>query len=156
MVRRYSKAQVWEFVIIVTIILLVVYRWAWLYDYVPDQYQPSTLISKGYDGLKGYLVEEAAAHTVTGQAAGTIVNSLDSAEKYVRDLDSKYRLEEATSERCQENSIFRFFMYMGEDANPKCIDSNLQLKNAVQEINNEANPSKSSPTVPKTTTPPAN
>jgi len=155
LVKRYSKAQVWEFLIIVTIILLVVYRWAWLYDYVPDQYQPSTLISKGYDGLKGYLVAEAAAHSAIGPVAGTIVNSLDSAEKYVRDIDSKYRLEEATAERCKENSIFRFFMYMGENANPSCTEGNLQLKAATQEISNEAHPSQA-PAPTKTATPPAN
>lgn len=154
MVKRYSKAQIWEFVIIVTIILLVVYRWAWLYDYVPDQYQPSTLISEGYDELKGFLVEEAAAHTVPGQVAGTIVNSLDSAEKYVRNISSKYRLEEATAKRCNENSVFRFFMYMGEEANPNCTESNLQLKAATQEISNDAHPSQA-PAPTKTTTSPA-
>lgn len=152
MVKRYSKAQVWEFVIIVTIILLVVYRWAWLYDYVPEQYQPSTLISQGYDEVKGFLVEEATAHTMVGQIAGSIVNSLDSAEKYVRDIASKYRLEESTAKRCNENSIFRFFMYMGEEANPNCTESNLKLKAATQEISNEAHPSQA----PTKATPPAN
>ena len=161
MVKRYSKAQIWEFVIIVSIILLVVYRWAWLYDYVPDQYLPSTIFSKGYDGVKSFLVDEAADHTVTGRIAGSVVSSLDSVEKYIRDIDTKYRLEEATSDRCKENSIFRFFMYMGDEANPNCAEGNLKLKAATQEISNEAHPSQD-PAATKTTapaptpTPPAN
>jgi hypothetical protein len=155
LVKRYSKAQVWEFVIIVTIILLVVYRWAWLYDYVPDQYQPSTLISAGYDRIKVFLVEEAAQKTVPGKIAGSMVNSLDSFEKYIRDINTKYRLEEATAKRCEENTVFRFFMHMGEDANPSCSESNLQLKAATQEINNEARPAQA-PAPTKTTTTPAN
>jgi hypothetical protein len=146
LVKRYSKAQVWEFVIIVTIILVVVYRWAWLYDYVPDEYQPSTLMSNGYDEMKGFLVEEAANHTIPGNIAGSIVTSLDSAEKYVREINTKYRLEEATAERCKENTIFRFFMYMGEAANPNCSESNLKLKEATKEISNEARPSQAAPT----------
>ncbi len=139
MVKRYSKAQVWEFIIIVSIILLVVYRAAWLYDYVPDQYLPSTLIFNGYREVKGLLIEESLSPTVTGHIATSVVNTLNSYEKYIRDAGSKYRIEEATAERCQENAIFRYFMHMGEDASQKCTENNLQLKNAVENINSEAN-----------------
>ncbi len=155
LVKRYSKAQVWEFLIIVTIILLVVYRWAWLYDYVPDQYMPSTLMAKAYDQTKGFLVEEASRNTIPGHIAGSLVNSLDGAEKFVRDVDSKYRLEESTSQRCNENGIFRFFMYMGEDSNQHCTEGNLKLKAETQKISNEARPSQApAPATTQTTTPP--
>lgn len=144
LVKRYSKAQVWEFVIIVTIILIVLYRWAWLYDYIPAQYQPSTLISNGYDNVKIFFVEEAADHTVLGNISGAIVTSLDNAEKYIREVHTKYRLEEATAAKCQENGIFRFFMNMGEPADPNCLESNLKLKSATDELHKEAQPAQSS------------
>lgn len=145
LVKRYSKAQVWEFIIIVAIILLVLYRWAWLYDYVPDRYLPSTLISSGYSGVKNFLIEESLSPTVPGHVAESVVATLDSYEKYIKDVDSKYRLEEATAERCQENVLFRYFMHIGEDASQKCTESNLQLQRAVEEINNDAHPSSTPP-----------
>lgn len=140
MVKRHLKAKIWEFVIVVVIILLVLYRFAWLYNYVPAEYLPNALLVDSYDKIKALLIEESTQNTIPGHLSGSILNILDSYEKSIRDMSSKYRLEQATAERCNESAVFRFFMYMGEDANPNCTENNLQVNKAGQGLNNQVKP----------------
>lgn len=147
MVKRYSRGQIWEFIIVVSIILIVLYRFLLVYDFVPDAYQPSTIIYNIYDTFKYGLSVESSKNDILGHSAKWLLDEIKAIEKYMREQDERYKRTEEVAKRCQENLLFRYFMYLGDEDNPSCTESNLGLKHAVNEIYNRPD----TPETPATT-----
>jgi hypothetical protein len=137
-VRRYTKQQLWEIFIVVAIIVLVGYRLALVYDFVPDQYQPSTILDDVYDGIKQGLAAEAQQNNMVGHSAQWSLNELKEFEKYRRNKQRNYEMAEKIAARCKENMLFRFFMFMGDEDNQNCSEQNMQLEHATKDVMHDA------------------
>lgn len=159
--KRLTRQQSWEVIIVVLIVCIILYRMALAYDYIPEAYQPSTLISEGYESAKKELIAESSEDTMLGHTSKWTIQNLNAIEKYLHDRRIRYVRSVEAAERCKENMIFRYFMYMGEEDNTKCTESNMQLKAATQEIFNdpsknpkpEAPPKESTPVAPEVVAP---
>jgi len=136
--RRYTRAQVWEATIVLIIIAIVLYRLALVYDYVPREYQPSNMADKLYSDVKANLAAKSNSQSFGGQLASGTLDKLLAIETYVKKQQEHYRISQEASERCQENMIFRYFMFMGDETNPNCSPQNMRLEEAVKEINNSS------------------
>ncbi|HSX20755.1 MAG TPA: hypothetical protein VLG38_06525 [Gammaproteobacteria bacterium] len=137
--HRFTKQKIWEFVIVVTIILIVLYRLALVYDLVPVPYQPVSILASGYELIKKDLQEEAAQPGTLGDSAKWAVTHLDAMEKTMHERQAVYEQTQAAAAKCKENAIFRFFMNMGEEDSTVCSERDLILKNASKDITNSSN-----------------
>ncbi len=149
--RRLSRSQILEFLIVVGIILFSLYRVALAYDYVPYAYQPQVIGDKIYQQSKIWLVEVEAENNFLGHAARAIVKQMTRIEAYFLAQSERYRQINEIAKRCNENIIYRYFMFMGDLTNPNCSESNIGLKNAIGDVNNTANSTTNNTTT--TTTP---
>lgn len=136
--RKYSIGQYVEVIVIVTIILIVLYRMALAYDFIPEKYQPSAIASELYVDFKKRLKVEAALKGSTSDLAQKTLDKLNAIEKYMHERSIAARKAEMLADRCQENSIFRFFMYMGDQDEASCTTANLRTQQAVQELRQDA------------------
>lgn len=131
---RHSSSQIWEVIIISTIVLVIVYRFALVYDFIPERFWPSTIFNKGYTSFKTLLKEEEKSPSALGQTAHYILEKLNSTEKYIREQREAYERADAAAQRCGENLLFRYFMFMGDEQNTSCSERDLKLKEALKEI----------------------
>lgn len=135
MVRfRHSRSQVWEAIIIATIVLVIVYRFALVYDFIPERFWPSTIFMKGYTNFKALLTEEEKSPSTLGQTAHYVLEKLNSTEQYLKEQREAYERADAAAQRCGENLIFRYFMFMGDEKNTGCAERDMKLKEALKEI----------------------
>lgn len=132
---KLSRQQYWEIGIISTIVLIIIYRVALVYGYIPPQYHPSVLLDDVYVATKVELKEVQNAHNVFSDAAAWSLQRLDSMEKYMKEKKKRMEQAEIIAKRCNENSLFRFFMYMGDEDNTSCSEKNMVVNNAVKDIN---------------------
>ena len=133
---RYSFGEIVEMIITLVICLSIIYRVALAYDIIPKDFQPFEIIKIEYNQLKYTLINKAKASDWFGETATKMLNAVDQAEKYVAEKQKAYKEFDQTAAKCEENSIFRFFMSIGlsSDEQKKCSENNLQIKNAVQDI----------------------
>lgn len=145
---KYSSGQYWEFGIITTIVLIVLYRLALVYDYIPDEYRPSALFGDIYRNTKQALIVEAQENSTLGKISKNIVAKLNAMEEDIRLEEERSAREAKIAAECDENPIFRFFMHLGEESEG-CTQRNMKLKQATQEVfdsvNKNADPTKSAP-----------
>jgi len=122
--------------LVIAILIFVGYRVALNLDMVPEGFSPSGIARMEYQDFKKGLAEDANPDDFHGKVAIITYNTLNRIEKYIADrkqnklVNSKYEAE------CEENSIMRFFMFMGSSKgeNARCMPRNLQLKHSMQEI----------------------
>ncbi len=136
--RRYSRAQIWEFTIVLVFIVVMTYRYALVYDFVPDQYQPSTIFYNVYDTLKDKLKALAAEHDTMGEIAQSTLEHLKLVELKIKAQQQKAQRQQQIAEKCKENMFFRFFM--GDLDSPNCMDQNQRLQAAMQDLDKAATP----------------
>lgn len=139
MAKKLTRQQYWEVIIVVTILLIIAYRVALVYDYIPEEYHPSVLADDVYQNMKSELKGVAADQSnAFSDSAQWSVERLDAIEVYLQERKLRYERAEEVSKRCNENMIFRFFMYMGDEDNPNCTEKNLVIENATKDINEQA------------------
>jgi hypothetical protein len=137
-VVKHLRSKIWETLIITGIILIVIYRLALVYDYVPEAYWPSTILSNSYKGFKVVLLDEESSPSALGQAAHYVLIQLKEAEDYVKKQQTDYEIAEKTAERCHENMLFRYFNFIGDEANTGCSEQNMKLNEAIKDIDNNS------------------
>lgn len=137
MSKRLTRQQYWEIIIVVVLLLVVTYRVALVYDYIPEEYQPSVVLGEAYVEFKKGLQMDVNEQGMFSDGAKWTLDRLDALEKYFYNQKLRYARAKMISERCQENMIFRFFMYLGDEENPNCTKSNLVLENAVKDIDKD-------------------
>lgn len=124
-----------QILLVCMIIIFVLYRVALLFDLVPDDFSPSGVVHKEYISFKQQLAADAEADEFTSHGSLIVLKLLEEAEKYQADKKQRDEAEERLEVSCQENSIYRFFMFMGDDKENvnKCNPSNMPLKPTVKE-----------------------
>lgn len=135
--------MVWDFIvrvgqiILVLIILVFVgYRLALIFNWVPEDFSPGGLIVTEYKAFKIDLHDASSRPGSSGKIAKVMINNIERIEKYYEARQKLAAEEEALLKECNENDLFRFFMFLGDDKakeNQECMERNLRLKQKVDE-----------------------
>lgn len=138
--QRFIRFRPLEITIVVFFIIVIIYRLALVYDFVPDSFQPGTVLQEVYADVKQDLLTLVAQDTVTGHAAKWTLNRMIAWEKYFHMKKIRYIRAKAAAERCQENMLFRYFMFMGEEDNSQCSERNMMLQEQTKQIFDSTKP----------------
>lgn len=129
---RYSFIEICEIIITIAIIVTAAYRTAVVYDWLPEDFQPAVIIKNEYKQLVYAMQDEARKPTVLGGISYFLLGAKHKIEEYI-EAERKRDIQEKQIEvRCQENGIFRFFMYMGASDTTKCTNRDEILNKSVQ------------------------
>lgn len=122
--------------------IYIIYRLALIYGWVPKDFEPSTLMKNEYKQFKIALLNRSVEPDLLGKISKITLAITLNLERNIIKQEQEAANEEEVSARCQENSLFRFFMYLGasEEEKKKCTESDLKLKNAIQESVPQSNP----------------
>ena len=115
--RKFSRQQTWEIIIVSIILVIIIYRVALAYGYVPEEYRPSVVLGEAYAEFKVDLKAEVDAQGSFRYPAKWTLERLKGIEEYLAKRKLYYEKAERTAERCNENMLFRYFMYMGDEDN---------------------------------------
>jgi len=129
---KYSLIEICEIIITIAIIITAVYRTAVVYDWLPEDFQPVTVVKNEYKQLVYVMQDEARKPTVIGEIANFFLSTTHKVEDYVAAERKSDAQEQQLEVRCQENGIFRFFMYLGAGDKTKCTDKNEMMNKAIQ------------------------
>ncbi len=136
--KKLTRQQYWEIIIVGIILFIVAYRVALVYDYIPDEYHPSVLADDVYHVIKSETQAVAADESSAfREPAQWSLEQMNAAEVYVQEKKMRFARAEAVAKRCNENMIFRFFMYMGDADNQECTQKNLIVNNAIDQIHED-------------------
>lgn len=107
---------------------------ALVYDFVPEEYQPSSIAYSSFVYVRDAMRDEAQQPTTMGHIAASIHEQMVSTENYFKTAGARFKAREETAKRCNENALFRYIMYIGDEDNPNCSEQNMRLKAAIGEI----------------------
>lgn len=127
----------WEVIIALILFVFLIYRVAVANDWLPPEYYPTKIAEREYKILKDTLKERSFKEDAWGKAAKMTLGTLEDVEKYVVTTRKRAELRAKAAEKCQENEIFRFFMKFGEDEVDSCIERNLKIESALDDIDNK-------------------
>lgn len=127
----------WEVVIALILFVFLLYRVAVANDWVPPEYYPTTIAAREYKLLKDTLKERSFKEDSWGKAAKMSLGTLEDIEAYIVAAHKRAEMRAKAAEKCQENEIFRFFMKFGEDEADSCIERNLKIESAIDDIDNQ-------------------
>lgn len=127
----------WEVMIALLLFVFLLYRVAVANDWVSKEYYPTTIAAREYKILKDTLKEQSFKKDSWGKAAKMTLGTLEDIEDYVVTTRKRAELRAKAVEKCQENEIFRFFMKFGEDEADSCIERNLKIESALDDVDNK-------------------
>ncbi len=133
--RKIKKHHFWEIVIVSIILLIIIYRVALAYGYVPEEYRPSVVMGEAYVGFKKDLRHEVSTQGSFRYPAKWTLDNLEASEDYINKRKLRWAQNQEAAERCDENIIFRYFMYIGREDNMECTQQRTVLHEETRKIN---------------------
>lgn len=123
----------WEVILAIIIFLFLLYRVALAYDWIPEEYLPSTIISREYTELKKALRIKSNDPGVGAKFSRMSIGIMEDVEDYVERVRANAARRAEIAAKCNENQIFRFFMEWGGKKTDECLESNVRMQAAEKE-----------------------
>lgn len=124
-----------QLILVLIVLVFILYKLALALDMVPEDFSPKGMAHTEYKLFKDQLKSASVDDDLQGKLARIAWVSIDKTETYFTRDDVLDAQQKRIAESCQENSIMRFFMFMGKDSvhNKNCIKQNMRIEH---EINN--------------------
>ena len=127
-----------QLLLAVVIVVFVLYRVALLFDLIPEDFSPSGFVHNEYKSFKMSLAEDTGAPGVRGKIAKIMLKNIDRIEDYYTAKNNMTEEEKRIAAECDQNSLYRFFMFLGGDKgeNSACIanEAKIEAENSKQPV----------------------
>jgi hypothetical protein len=139
---KHKVISLGQFILVLIIVAFVAYRAALLMDLVPEDFSPTSVIKEEFKKFEQNLEEDAASDDITAPISALVSRTFERIENYYAEKRRLEAIEQQIEEKCGENSIFRFFMNLGNDkeAPLTCTTTNLKKSSPAKHDDSNVTP----------------